>query len=377
MLVTSNAYASLSGSISAGTANPLTVTVASGQGSRFSPISTGSGHWFLAALVDEALSKVEIVHVYQHDSGADTFVCLRARDGTTARDWSDGADFMQISDTKSGWGDALDVFAVKAMFAGSGTNTITASAGVPYMQLIDGMEFVVKAAGGNTGPATLALTFDHSAFGGTTYVQSARSIVKENFAVLDIGDIPAAGYPIKVKYMSTPDKYVMLNPANLGIGRVEMLAHGNIPSGWLACDGSQVAIATYPLLAAALGTTWGTLTNGSGGAGSTHFRLPDLRGRSPLGYGQGNTASGGGVGTSRTVGQLGGTETHVLSANEMPTHNHLITSNTLDSAGDSAYVTGSGGTQSTRGDLIGNAGGGLAHNNMHPFGVLHMIIRAA
>lgn len=45
-----------------------------------------------------------------------------------------------------------------------------------------------------------------------------------------------------------------------------------VPSGYLVCDGSEVNIADYPLLFAAIGTSWG-------GNGTTTFRLPDLRGQ--------------------------------------------------------------------------------------------------
>jgi len=53
------------------------------------------------------------------------------------------------------------------------------------------------------------------------------------------------------------------------------------PAGWLLCDGSEVPIDSYPELYSLL-TAGGTLfpfganTDGSGGAGSTHFVLPDL-----------------------------------------------------------------------------------------------------
>lgn len=50
------------------------------------------------------------------------------------------------------------------------------------------------------------------------------------------------------------------------------------PSGFLLCDGSEVSRTTYAALNAILGTTFGSYTNGSGGAGTTHFRLPDTRG---------------------------------------------------------------------------------------------------
>lgn len=66
-------------------------------------------------------------------------------------------------------------------------------------------------------------------------------------------------------------------------GMILQFAGSTIPLGWLACDGSQVAIASYPNLYKAIKTNYGTLTDGSGNTGTTHFRLPDLRGRIPVG----------------------------------------------------------------------------------------------
>lgn len=212
MLVKNNAYATITGSISAGTANPLTITVTSGHGARFS--YTGSGNWFMAALVDEGPNKVEIVHCYQHDSGSpDTFLCLRARDGTTARDWSPGDNLIQISDTESSWGDALDQFELKNNIAGGGTaNAITGTIICGYQQLLDGMRFRVKAAAANTGATTFAVTFDHGAFGGTTYPQTARAIVKDNNVALVGGEIPGAGYYLDLVYRSATNNFLLLNP---------------------------------------------------------------------------------------------------------------------------------------------------------------------
>ncbi len=43
-------------------------------------------------------------------------------------------------------------------------------------------------------------------------------------------------------------------------------------SGWLKCEGEEVAIASYPQLAAAIGTKFGAAASPA-----THFKLPDLR----------------------------------------------------------------------------------------------------
>lgn len=61
-------------------------------------------------------------------------------------------------------------------------------------------------------------------------------------------------------------------------GAIMSFAMSSAPTGWVVCNGAEYAIADYGDLHTAIGTTWGALTNGSGGAGSTHFRVPDLRG---------------------------------------------------------------------------------------------------
>lgn len=87
------------------------------------------------------------------------------------------------------------------------------------------------------------------------------------------------------------------------VGSLQAYAGASAPTGWLLCDGSQQAITTYPELYSVLGTTYGSLTNGSGGAGSTHFRVPDLRGRMPIGAGNDGTAANS---ATRTRGATGG-----------------------------------------------------------------------
>lgn len=73
-------------------------------------------------------------------------------------------------------------------------------------------------------------------------------------------------------------------------GAVMHFAMATAPSGWLKADGSEVSRATYAALDTAIGTTFGAYTNGSGGAGTTHFVLPDLRGEFIRGYHDGDSA---------------------------------------------------------------------------------------
>lgn len=105
------------------------------------------------------------------------------------------------------------------------------------------------------------------------------------------------------------------------VGTVISFGGDSAPSGWLPCDGSEVARSAYAALDAVIGTAFGPYTNGSGGAGSTHLRLPDMRGRVAIGLG-----TGAGL-TTRALGATGGAQTVTLSAAESGemAHSHVVT----------------------------------------------------
>jgi microcystin-dependent protein len=171
------------------------------------------------------------------------------------------------------------------------------------------------------------------------------------------------------------DNYVLI-PA----GTVIQSAANSVPAGWLNCDGSPVSTTAYPDLFAAIEYTYG--------GSDASFNLPDLRGRACVGAGQG-------VGlTNRALGSTGGSETHTLISDEMPSHNHEITdpghthtwNNGLEgddsgNGGSNAEYTRTGGSvtdailNATTGISINNTGGGGAHNNMQPFLVLRFLIK--
>jgi microcystin-dependent protein len=102
------------------------------------------------------------------------------------------------------------------------------------------------------------------------------------------------------------------------VGSMLMFGGASAPTGWLFCRGQEVAIATYPALSSVLGTTYGALTNGSGGVGTTHFRLPDLLGRVPMGAGTGTGL------VARTLGTKIGSESTTLTSSHIPLHDHTI-----------------------------------------------------
>jgi microcystin-dependent protein len=197
-------------------------------------------------------------------------------------------------------------------------------------------------------------------------------------------------------------------------GMVRMFGGPNIPTGWLACDGSPVSRTTYAALYAAIGTYWGV------GDNINTFNVPDLRGRSPLGYVNSPIT---GI-TSRAFASNGGEENHVLSVDELALHDHTITDQqhthaahnhtlhdprhshtqtnvshqnaTITSGANNQnfYMSAAGSDIGIASSLTGitmdpagvpnaysgitstdNSGSDYGHNNMSPFAVMYFIIK--
>ncbi len=78
------------------------------------------------------------------------------------------------------------------------------------------------------------------------------------------------------------------------------------------CQGQLLAIAQNSALFSILGTNYG-------GNGQVTFGLPDLRGRVPIGQGQGPGLA------NYVIGQAAGAENVTLSIGNLPAHNHPAT----------------------------------------------------
>ena len=74
---------------------------------------------------------------------------------------------------------------------------------------------------------------------------------------------------------------------------------------------TELQILDYPDLFSVIGITYG-------GNGMETFALPDMRGRFPMGAGQGPGL------TDRALGSRFGHERHTLTTNELPPHSHRI-----------------------------------------------------
>lgn len=143
-----------------------------------------------------------------------------------------------------------------------------------------------------------------------------------------------------------------------------------IPNGYLLCDGSSVSRTTYAALYAVVGTAYGSVDG-------THFTLPDMRGRSPLGVNNTNLANGKSASyTARNRGDNGGAETHSLTSAQNGSHSHNMT--IYQSTGASNWFKWDGNADfgsSVASANTDSSGSGSAHNNMHPFVTINWLIK--
>lgn len=155
------------------------------------------------------------------------------------------------------------------------------------------------------------------------------------------------------------------------VGSIVLYADDNLPNGtWKWCNGQSLLYSDYP-------TLYGIIRHRFGGTGD-YFNLPDLRDRVPVGFGSG---------THPIIGATGGSETHTLTTDELPTHDHYngmaddetgifvygpttaampgLATKTID--GESLARTYQGRTS--------KVGSGTAHNNMQPYITMSYIIK--
>ena len=179
------------------------------------------------------------------------------------------------------------------------------------------------------------------------------------------------------------------------VGQIIAWSNPEIPKGWAACNGQLLPIGSWQSLWMLLGTTYG-------GDGRTTFALPDLRGRMPIGAGEGPGLS------SRLRGAKEGYEYHTLTTAELPPHSHQSEirkmrstipftvsqsnanevgpkGNYLAVAEQNLYSTDASndleetGRTPVKSLTVNNQelhriGGSQSHNNMQPFQVIQFII---
>jgi microcystin-dependent protein len=147
------------------------------------------------------------------------------------------------------------------------------------------------------------------------------------------------------------------------------------PRDWALCQGQLQSIAENDTLYALIGTNFG-------GDGVQTFGLPDLRGRVPVGQGQGPGLS------NYIIGQIAGNENVTVLSTQMPSHNHPL--NVVNSQGNATVPTsssfvagtysGTGGTTApinfygtTSGAALGASTIGIAGNGL-PISIIQPVL---
>lgn len=186
----------------------------------------------------------------------------------------------------------------------------------------------------------------------------------------------------------------LIDPLNLGVGarvRVELslrkcVIHGaanggdgfdsgdiiataraTARTGWMLCQGQSLLRSAFPRLFAAIGTQYGA-------ADSTHFNLPDARGRNLIGLDSTQAEFD-------VLGEKGGAKTHTLTQAQMPSHQH--NHNQADGGNLSyseaglanQYVVSFGAGRANTGIMTGTTGGGQAHPILDPYIVMNYQIK--
>lgn len=156
------------------------------------------------------------------------------------------------------------------------------------------------------------------------------------------------------------------------VGEILLVPYNFAPKGWAECAGQLMPISQNTALFSLLGTFYG-------GDGKSTFALPDLRGRTPIGSGQGPGLS------DYFLGQTGGEESVTLLVNQMPAHTHTVigSSNvaTVATPGGTVWASqsllniyGTSSDSPMAPGAVGMTGGGQPHDNLSPYLTLNYII---
>lgn len=178
---------------------------------------------------------------------------------------------------------------------------------------------------GQTGGSTKTFTTTLA----NTFVDSKPSITTGTPATVQSTDeilINRSG----ALYKATQAQVISSIPS-IPIGSVIMFGGLVAPDGWFICDGSEVALGTYGSLASALGysaidaTTWYW---GNPSSPTTLFRIPDYRGRGPVGIGLPGGANRISNSAAGAMGGVAGSEDVTLIQDNLPDHQHDLQSST-------------------------------------------------
>jgi microcystin-dependent protein len=152
------------------------------------------------------------------------------------------------------------------------------------------------------------------------------------------------------------------------LSEIRIFSFNFAPKGWALSNGQLLPINQNQALFSLLGTTYG-------GDGRVNFALPNLRGRTPIHFGD-----------AFTLGEAAGSTAVTVNISQLPEHTHVlnatsatatqpIPTNTLMMATASADLYGAAQSLvAMNAGVVGNVGGGQPHTNMQPYLVLNFCI---
>jgi microcystin-dependent protein len=231
---------------------------------------------------------------------------------------------------------------------------------------------VANATSYNTDIAALFNAFSGleaqtSTLGGLTILPAADSTT-----ALQVKNAAATS----VFQVNTTSALAMISGAVISpMGTVSLFAGATAPTGWMLCDGTAISRATYSVLFALIGTTYGE------GDTTTTFNLPDLRDKFAIGK-SGTKALGTTAGSS-TIGltNLPSHDHGGATGTESATHTHNcpvpaaggVTTYLAPQNGTGTNPIATGNASATHTHTITAAGGGVAY--YQPYQALNYIIR--
>ncbi len=151
------------------------------------------------------------------------------------------------------------------------------------------------------------------------------------------------------------------------MGTIMAVGFNYAPRGWAPCDGRLLPISQYSALFALLGTMYG-------GNGTTTFGLPDLRGRTAVGMGNGPglapVVQGQLWGVENTNAIVNGSAVVNIDAAHLPKHTHpvSIAGNQLTATSTLNATTSTGAGTPVEGAALGSGGSGGGAANIYVAG---------
>lgn len=147
------------------------------------------------------------------------------------------------------------------------------------------------------------------------------------------------------------------------VGTIRLFGREDLPEGWLPCNGAAYLKTEYASLYEAINVTFNKIDDDP-----RYFRVPDLSGNVPVGYGGDGEFS---------LGNTGGEKEHILTVDEMPSHAHNLQWDKEGAVGSgNGTLMKNGNTSTSYVYSTGSRGGNQPHNNMPPYVVVKYAIKA-